>query len=80
MLVGDVDVNMFNHSHVGINDLIELIDSEDIAFMTVHDIIRRYKTLREIIRHCNSRAIILFSLILLWYQQFNVFYPYIYMG
>ncbi len=64
--------------HVGINDLHELIDSGDIAFMTVHDVIRRYRTLREIIRRHNSRAILLFSSILPCYQQFDVFYPYIY--
>ncbi len=65
--------------HVGINDLHELRDSGDIAFMTVHDIIRRYRTLREIIRHHTSRAILLFSSILPRYQHFDVFYPYIYM-
>ncbi len=64
--------------HVGINDLHELIDSGDIAFMTEHDIIRQYRTLREIIRHHNSRAILLFSSILPHYQDFDVFYPYIY--
>ncbi len=64
--------------HVGINDLHELIDSGDIAFTTVHDIIRRYRTLREIIRRRNSRVFLLFFSILPRHQQFNVFYPYIY--
>jgi len=64
--------------HVGINDLHELIDSGEMAFTTVHDILRRYKTLREIIRRRNSWAILFFSSVLPRYEQFDHYYPYVY--
>ncbi len=63
---------------VGINDLYELVESDDIHKTTVHDIMRHYETLREVIRCRNAGAILLFSSILPLCEKCEMYYPYVY--
>ena len=78
---GQVDVT--GHAkiliHVGINDIISLINSKCKTNITVHDILRRFKCLREIIRRRNTYATLLFSAILPRdSRQFHLYSSYLY--
>lgn len=63
---GDLEVREFSRIfiQIGTNDIANLIDSGKIQSVSVHDVLRRFKTLRDVIRKRNSRALIIFSSIL----------------
>lgn len=63
--------------HVGSNDISNLVSSGQIRQVNAVDVLRRFKSLRTIIRRRNSRASLLFSSILPRVKQFDLYKPYI---
>ena len=59
--------------HVGTNDVADLLSSGRARSVTPQQVLRKYKVLRDVIRRRNSRALILFSSILLRLKQFSKF-------
>ena len=63
--------------HVGTNNVADLLSSRRARSVTPQQVLRKYKVLREVIRRQNSRALILFSYILLRLNQLRKFKPYV---
>lgn len=62
---------------LGTNDIANLIDTGEIRNATVHDVTRRFKSLRDVIRKRNTRALIIFSSILPRVERNEIFKPYV---
>ena len=63
--------------HVCTKDVDDLLRSRRAKSVTLQQVLRKYKVLREVIRRRLSRALILFSSILPRLQQFRKFKPYV---
>ena len=62
--------------HVGTNDISNLLDSGRIKHTTPQELLRRFSTLRSVIRRRNSRAVIIFSSVLPRLRKFETYKPY----
>ena len=62
--------------HVGTNDIANLLDSGRIEGVTPQELLRRFTTLRSVIRRRNSNAVLLFSSVLPRLKKFAKYKPY----
>ena len=77
---GEVKVNGFTKIlvHVGTNDLSTLVESGNVQHVGIHELLRSFKVLRDVIRKRNSEAIILFSSILPRVRGFDLYRHFVY--
>ena len=71
----EVDVSRVSRIlvHVGTNDIANLLDSGRIEGVTPQELLRRFTTLRSVIRRRNSNAVLLFSSVLPRLKKFAKF-------
>ena len=76
---GELSVSGYDRIFIqlGTNDIANLIDTGEISHVTVHEITRRFRSLRDVIRKRNSRALIIFSSILPRLERYELFKPYV---
>ena len=76
---GELSVSGYDRIFIqlGTNDIANLIGTGEISHVTVHEITRRFRSLRDVIRKRNSRALVIFSSILPRLERYELFKPYV---